>query len=115
MVFVYIDWFNVYHSMDEKFGKKYNRLNYKKLSENFLEQDEEIVGIKYFTAIYDPTIWNWKFNKKKTEKDIERERKHKLYIQALATQWVKTILWQYQRVKKTFLQQMMFWKYFLHT
>lgn len=101
-VIVYIDWFNVYHSMDHKFWKKYNRLNYKKLSEIFLKDDEEIVDIKYFTAIYNPTIWNWKFNKKKTKKDIDRERKHKLYIQALNTQWVHTIKWEYQRVKKNF-------------
>lgn len=101
-VIVYIDWFNVYHSMDDKFGKKYNWLNYKKLSEKFLESGDEIVNIKYFTAMYDPTIWNWKFSKKKSNKDIDRERKHKLYIQALKTQWVETILWQYQRVKKNF-------------
>ena len=42
--------------MDDKFGKKYNWLNYKKLSEKFLESGDEIVNIKYFTAIYDPTI-----------------------------------------------------------
>lgn len=88
--------------MDDKFWKKYNWLNYRELSKIFLKPDEEIVDIKYFTAIYDPTIWNWKFNKKKTKKDIDRERKHKLYIKALETQWVHTIKWEYQRVKKNF-------------
>ena len=54
----FVDGFNLYHSLqkappfirNKKHYQKYKWLDIRKLCERFLEKDEKIVAIKYFTA-----------------------------------------------------------------
>jgi hypothetical protein len=78
----FIDGFNLYHSIDDasklnpKFTK-YKWLNLKKLVSLFLTTDDELVDVFYFTSI--------------AEWDADKSRKHKIYIQALQNEGVKTV------------------------
>lgn len=49
---VYIDGYNVSRSLKTKYGKKYYWLNYKALAEQYLEDNDTLVGVRYFTAVY---------------------------------------------------------------
>ncbi len=85
---VYIDWFNMFHHIKKLFGKKYYRLDYKKLASLFVWHNEKIVKVSYFTAYF--------------YKDTSGVQRHKTYIKAINTSWVKTIFWKYQEVEKRF-------------
>ena len=84
---VYIDWFNLYHSL-RRYGKKYYWLDVKKLSENYLEKWQEINQVYFFTAY---PIWN-----------SDRQNRHKIYVNALQSTWVKIRLWKFQKIQKVF-------------
>jgi hypothetical protein len=75
---VYIDGFNVLMSIKKRYGKAFYWLDYKKLALNYLEPNEKIVGIKYFTAYF--------------PEDIEGKKRHQIYQKALRTRGVQTIL-----------------------
>ena len=85
---VYIDGYNVSRSLKSKYGKRYYWLNYRALAEQYLKEDEAIVGIRYFTAVYPG--------------DAQWEAKHKIYMQAL-TQYagINPIMWDFQLVYRT--------------
>jgi hypothetical protein len=39
-------------SIKKRYGKSFYRLDYKKLALNYLEHNEKLVGVKYFTAYF---------------------------------------------------------------
>ena len=63
-VIFFIDGFNLYHSLDNNYYKKYKWLNLFKLSQCFVQKNESIVKIYYFTASA-----NWNPGKVKRHKD----------------------------------------------
>lgn len=90
-VAVYIDWFNIFHRIKKQYWKKYYWLDYKKLSSQFLNHNEKIVKVCYFTAYYkQDSLW---------------EKRHKTYVSALNSVGVQTIFWKYQFVTKVFARQ----------
>ena len=80
----FIDGFNLYHSL-KQFTSDARWLDLNKLCSSFLKEDEKLENVYYFTAL------SWKPNK------IER---HKLYIKALRTVGVKTVLGEFKQVKR---------------
>jgi len=82
-VAVYIDGFNLYHSIKEN---KYKWLNLRKLSELFLRKDETLVELNYFSAL---AHWN-----------IEKVNRHKLFLKALEQEDVKIILGEFKKVTR---------------
>jgi hypothetical protein len=57
---VYIDGFNLYHGMKEKYGRRYSWLNLHEFAKSLIPMDAVLVRTKYFTSrikgdIYDPT------------------------------------------------------------
>ncbi|MDR2189777.1 MAG: hypothetical protein LBP53_00880 [Candidatus Peribacteria bacterium] len=68
-VIVYVDGFNMFHSIKHRYGKQFYRLNYKKLASDFLEYEDKIVETKYFTALF--------------PNDNDGVARHKQYIKAL--------------------------------
>lgn len=66
---VYIDGYNVSRSLKTKYGKKYYWLNYRALAEQYLEDNDTLVGVRYFTAVYPG--------------GDQGEEKHRRYMQAL--------------------------------
>lgn len=49
-VIIYIDGFNLYFGLREKGWKKFYWLNLQKLAENLLNQEQELIEVKYFTS-----------------------------------------------------------------
>lgn len=97
----YIDGFNVYHALNDRFDykcgmprteankcfpyRKYKWLNYHQLAESVIHPKDTIKGIFYFT-----TLAGWK---------PDSVARHRVYIDALRTQGVETILGRFQREK----------------
>lgn len=82
-----VDGFNLYHSIDDiKELHKYKWLNLRKLSECFLQSNEELISVTHFSAY---ATWN-----------PEKVNRHKLYVQALKTAGVDTILSEFRAVDK---------------
>ena len=82
-----IDGFNLYHSIaDISEFRKYKWLNLRKLSECFLKKDEELTEVSYFTAYA-----NW---------NPAKVAKHKVYVNALKTVKVNTIVSEFRVVEK---------------
>lgn len=50
-VMVFVDGFNLYYGMRTKFGRKYHWLDLQKLSLALLKRDQDLVKVKYFTAL----------------------------------------------------------------
>ncbi|MFH1700438.1 MAG: NYN domain-containing protein [Candidatus Zixiibacteriota bacterium] len=89
-VSVYIDGFNVYHFLDRTPGfNKYKWLDYSILGKYFLPENSEIKSIYYFTALA-----KWAPEK------IER---HQVFIRALNTRNVKTVLGKFKSIERTFI------------
>lgn len=88
---VYIDWFNFYHNLREKFPNKknYQWLNYRKLIENELKENEKIDEVFLFTAYYSD------------DRRSERYIRHNTLIQALTSSGVKVILGKFIKNSKT--------------
>lgn len=79
---IYIDGYNLYHSINNQFKHKgYYRIDYRKLLQNYIQEDEMIIWVDYYSAYCE---WD---NKK-----VER---HKKLIQLLKHQNVRVILWKY--------------------
>lgn len=49
-VIVYIDGFNLYHGLKDKYGRKFLWLDLEALCLRLLQPDQDLVEIKYFTA-----------------------------------------------------------------
>jgi len=86
---VYIDWFNFYYALQNRihdrsswWTKEFQRCDFHKLFAHFLQVDEIINKIYFFTAYR-----KW---------DINSYNRHKTYLQALAKYQVRIILWNYQ-------------------
>jgi hypothetical protein len=77
-VAVYIDGFNVFYSLKARFGKKYYWADYMSLAKSYLQHNEKLVDLYYFTAYF--------------TQDMQGAKKHKQYVSALTTTGVKTIL-----------------------
>ena len=95
IVNVYIDGFNHYHSLIKKieeewssWSNKYKWCNLRKLAESYLNDDEKLNKVYFFTAL--------------SEWDKPARKRHKTYIQALRKMWTDVILWKFNRVEKTF-------------
>jgi uncharacterized LabA/DUF88 family protein len=70
-IITYIDGFNLYFGMREKFGRKYHWLNLSAMSKGFLKANQTLVCTKYFTTrISDP---------------VASVRRQTTYIEALQT------------------------------
>lgn len=79
---VYIDGYNLYHSLNEQFNHKwYYRIDYKVLLQHYIQPDETIIWIDYYTAY--------------CERDIRKVKRHQKLITLLQSQWVRVILWKY--------------------
>ncbi len=76
-VIALVDGLNVYYSLEKSIDgkyKKYKWLNLKKLLENFVNSDEELKQIYYFTAL---------------SKSSEKRKRHLTYLKALQSTGVK--------------------------
>jgi hypothetical protein len=69
-VAVFIDGFNVYHSINENLIlKKYKWLNFYSLSKYLININKKIIGVYFFTAL---AYWN-----------PDKVKRHNIYIKAL--------------------------------
>ncbi len=83
----FIDGFNVYHALDYKSAyHKYKWLNLRKLAECFVLSRETIVGLFYFTAY---TPWN-----------LDKRKRHEIYIRALKSVNVEIVLGAFRPVER---------------
>jgi len=71
-VIVYIDGFNLYYGMKARGWKRYYWLDVKRLAENLLKPDQQLMEIKYFTARLSGT------------KPAKRKRQQ-IYLEAIET------------------------------
>ncbi|WP_112237137.1 NYN domain-containing protein [Kribbella monticola] len=79
---VYIDGFNLYYGMREKFGRKYHWLDLMKLSQRLLKDDQRLVRVKYFSA--------------RIRDDAEAASRQAIYLNALRSTGVEVILGRFQ-------------------
>ena len=70
-----VDGFNVYHSI--KYDPQFKWLDYRKLSSCFINSNEEIIDVFYFTSVV-----HW---------DEEKAKRHEVYIAALKKIGIKVI------------------------
>ncbi len=92
-VVCFIDGFNMYHALARLGDEKYKWVDLRKLSEQFISEGEQLTDVYYFTAYCE---WN-----------KEKKTRHKLYVQALETKRVKTILGAFKVVTRKFSKQSM--------
>lgn len=92
---VYLDGFNFYFALKSKIAERwwkrknsFKRCNYRKLFGHFLGNDEVLGDVYFFTA--------YKIN------DGGALQRHKTYIQALNSVWVKIILGKYLEKRQTY-------------
>jgi uncharacterized LabA/DUF88 family protein len=83
--YFFIDGFNFYHSVNYPKFFKYKWLNYRKLAEILIKNDEKIEKVLFFTAF---ATW-----------DPDKVKRHKILIQALDSVAVETILGKF-KIKK---------------
>jgi uncharacterized LabA/DUF88 family protein len=87
----FIDGFNLYHSLiDPRFNdrlSKYKWLDLVKLSKRFLQSQEVLADVYYFTAL---CSWN-----------EDKRNRHQLYMHALENAGIKIILGKFKGVSKT--------------
>lgn len=80
---IFIDGFNVYHSLKTRILEKYKWLNYRSLCEKFLTHRDVIENIYYFTAL---VPW-----------DTGKVLRHQKYIKALETVSVVPVFGKFKR------------------
>jgi uncharacterized LabA/DUF88 family protein len=89
-VAVFVDGFNVYHFLDKTAGyRKYKWLNYRRLAEHYCPPGSAIVSAYYFTAFV-------KF-------DPEKNKRHNVFIRALRTQNIVTVMGKFKPVIRKFV------------
>jgi len=82
-VVAYIDGFNLYYGLREKYGHKYMWLDMRKLVSNLLKPDQKLAKVKYFTAL--------------VRDNPEKEKRQRTYLDALkATTEVEIIFGKYK-------------------
>ena len=85
-VISFIDGFNLYFGL-KKYGNKYKWLDLWNLSQRYLNRNEKLEGVFYFTAL---PYWNY-----------QKMLRHKAYIQAVQQKKVKVVYGNFRRVEKT--------------
>lgn len=88
---VYIDGFNLYHALCKTWKKSFKWINLKKLSENYINKEYQALWKVYFFTAYPK--WN-----------TEKTKRHKLYVNALMSVWVKIRNWKFSKVSRTFIK-----------
>jgi uncharacterized LabA/DUF88 family protein len=78
---LFIDGFNLYHSLDNKEMRKYKWLDLRTLGEQFITTTETLTEVNYFTAF----SWNQK-----------RKERHKIFIAVNETRGCNVILGRFQ-------------------
>jgi len=82
-----IDGFNLYHAIHDIHDcRKYKWLNLKKLTQCFMQRNEELTEVTYFSAYA-----TWK---------VDKVARHKIYVSALKAAGVKTVLSEFRIVDK---------------
>ena len=81
-VIVYIDGFNLYFGMREAGFDQCRWLNLRKLAENFLQPNQELTAIKYFTS--------------RVSHNPDKQKRQSTYIDALESQNIKIVYGNYQ-------------------
>ncbi|MCX6807276.1 MAG: NYN domain-containing protein [Patescibacteria group bacterium] len=90
-VIFFIDGFNLYHAIDNNFNHgKYKWLDLRKLSNLFIEENEQIKKIFYFSTF---CPWN-----------KEKMIRHKKYVRALSKNGVEMIRGSFQLTTKRFIK-----------
>jgi len=94
---MYIDGFNLYHALKQKIGdpnsswtKKYQRCDFRALGKQFIQEDEQLCKVYFFTAY--------------AEWDIEARKRHEVYNSALRKMWVDIVLWKFTQITKKFIK-----------
>lgn len=83
---IYVDGFNLYRGMTDRF-KDTKWLNLHSLSLSFLKYNQTLNAVNYYTA--------------RIKKNPEKQRRQKVYLQALEATGVKIIEGQYQAHRET--------------
>lgn len=90
----FIDGFNLYHAIINHFDHgKYKWLNLKELAKQFIDEDEELKKVLFFTAY---VTWD----------DDKRER-HKKFVTALSSKGVEIVMGSFKSIEKTFKKNKM--------
>ena len=82
-VIVYVDGFNLYFGLLEAGFNNYKWLNIKKLSDNLINDGQEIIEIKYFTS--------------RVSNNPDKQKRQTTYIEALESVGIKIFYGHYQR------------------
>lgn len=82
-VIVYIDGFNLYHAIDNLQQPHLKWVDLRSLAEGLLRKDEQLKGVKYFSAFA-----TWK---------PDAYARHRLYVEALEARGVEVILGQFKQ------------------
>lgn len=89
-----IDGFNLYHAITNEFNHgKYKWLNLKELSKQFIEEDEEIKKVLFFTAY---VTW-----------DVGKRERHKNFVTALSSKGIEIVKGNFKSVEKKFQKNKM--------
>jgi len=86
-VAVFIDGFNLYHSLDELGQDRLKWLDLTGLSRSFLKAEEHLVSVCYFSAL---STW-----------DQAKQDRHKRYLRALELTGVKVVLGKFKDRNRT--------------
>lgn len=88
-VVAYIDWFNLYHSINNSLGDEYKWINYRKMVESYLWAEDELVWIFLFSA--EPK-WN-----------PEKLERHRLFMDVMSKYcWIRVVNGNYSSVTRNF-------------
>lgn len=88
----FIDGFNLFHSLDSNpLYHKYKWLDLSNLAKKFITRNDTIKDIYYFTAL---TTWN-----------LEKIKRHQLYIKALELNNIKIIYGKFRKKPKMPIMQ----------
>jgi len=95
-VFAYIDGFNVYHNLktyikSNNLDDKLKWLNIKEVVNFFIEKDEQLEKVSFFSAI-----------PKKNQFGIEKKKKHELYYKALESVNINIINGRFSKKRKEY-------------
>ncbi|WP_129774839.1 NYN domain-containing protein [Peristeroidobacter soli] len=82
----YVDGFNLYHAISKLQRPELKWLNLRVLAASFLEKQDTLVGVTYFTA---PMVWN-----------ADKYQRHREYITALVAQRVAVVESRFLKSKK---------------
>ena len=97
-VYAYIDWFNLYHALQKKIqqpgssrSKEYQRADMRKLLTPFLEEDESLHMVYFFTAY--------------TSRSSDAKKRHKALVAWLRKTWTDVILGRFSKVQRSYVSK----------